>query len=108
MKYLLKLYVVSQTPNSVRALENLKRICEAELKGQYEIKVIDVLKEPQLAEEDKIIATPTLVKELPPPLRKVIGDLSNREKVLLGLNLVPGNGNGKAADELVAAGREDV
>ena len=108
MKYLLKLYVVSQTPNSIRALENLRRICEAELEEQYQIKVIDVLKEPQLAEEDKIIATPTLVKELPPPLRKVIGDLSDRDKVLLGLDLASVNGKENHAQSLVAVSREDA
>jgi len=88
MQYVLKLYVTSQTPNSARALENLQRICEELLEGQYEIRVIDVLKEPQLAEEDKIIATPTLVKHLPSPIRRIIGDLSDRDKVLLGLELV--------------------
>jgi len=88
MKYTLKLYITGQTPNSVRAVENLKRICKMQLKGEYYVKVIDVLEKPQLAEEDKILATPTLVKELPPPLRKVIGDLSDIDKVLLGLDLV--------------------
>jgi len=89
MKYILKLYITGQTPNSVRALENLKGICKRELQaGQYELHIIDILKEPQLAEDDKIIATPTLVKKLPPPLRKIIGDLSDKEKVLLGLDLI--------------------
>jgi circadian clock protein KaiB len=88
MTYLLKLYITGQTPNSMRALENLKRICEEELKDQYELKVIDVLKEPQLAEDDKIIATPTLIKALPAPIGKIIGNLSDKEKVLLGLDLV--------------------
>ena len=87
MKQILKLYVTAETPNSLRAIANLRRICEEELDQEYEIIVIDVLKEPGLAESDKIIATPTLVKALPPPLRKVIGDLSDREKVLLGLDL---------------------
>lgn len=88
MKYILKLYTTGETPNSVRALTNLKRICGEELEGDYEIKVIDILKDPQLAEDDKIIATPTLVKKLPPPIRKLIGDMSDREKVLLGLDLI--------------------
>ena len=88
MQYLLKLYVTSQTPNSIRALENLRQICEELLEDRYELEVIDVLKEPQLAEDDKIIATPTLVRHLPNPIRRVIGDLSDREKVLLGLDLV--------------------
>jgi len=88
MKYTLKLYITGQTPNSMRAVDNLKRICETQLRGKYDIKVIDVLKKPQLAEEDKILATPTLVRSLPLPLRKVIGDLSDTDKVLLGLDLV--------------------
>ena len=86
--YLLKLYVTGQTSHSLRAINNLKKLCEEELGVQYDIKVIDILDEPQLAEDDKIIATPTLVKVLPPPLRKIIGDLSQRDKVLLGLDLV--------------------
>ena len=89
MKYILKLFITGQTPNSLRALENLKVICKRDLQeGQYELHVVDILKEPQLAEDDKIIATPTLVKKLPPPLRKIIGDLSDKEKVLLGLDLI--------------------
>jgi len=87
MGYILKLYITGQTPNSIRAIDNLKEICE-NLQGDFEVRVIDILKDPQLAEDDKIIATPTLVKELPLPLRKIIGDLSNAEKVLLGLDLV--------------------
>lgn len=85
--YVLKLYIAGNTPNSLRALNNLKDILEKELRGGYSLKVIDVLENPQLAEEDKILATPTLAKVLPPPVRKVIGDLSNREKVLIGLDL---------------------
>lgn len=89
MKYILKLYITGQTPNSLRALENLKDICNRELQeGLYELHIIDILKEPQLAADDKIIATPTLVKKLPPPLRKIIGDLSDKEKVLFGLDLI--------------------
>ena len=84
----LKLYVAGNTPNSVRALKTLKNILEDEFKGVYALKVIDVLKNPQLAEEDKILATPTLAKILPPPVRKIIGDLSDREKVLIGLDLL--------------------
>ncbi len=86
--YVLKLYVAGNTPNSVRALRTLKNILEEEFKGVYALKVIDVLKNPQLAEEDKILATPTLSKVLPPPVRKIIGDLSDREKVLIGLDLL--------------------
>lgn len=86
--YVLKLYVAGNTPNSVRALKTLKNILEIDFKGVYALKVIDVLKNPQLAEEDKILATPTLSKVLPPPVRKIIGDLSDREKVLIGLDLL--------------------
>ncbi|MBR8832426.1 MAG: Circadian clock protein KaiB [Chroococcopsis gigantea SAG 12.99] len=86
--YVLKLYVAGNTPNSVRALKTLKNILEEEFQGVYALKVIDVLKNPQLAEEDKILATPTLAKVLPPPVRKIIGDLSDREKVLIGLDLL--------------------
>ena len=86
--YVLKLYIAGNTPNSVRALKTLKTILENEFKGVYALKVIDVLKNPQLAEEDKILATPTLAKILPPPVRKIIGDLSDREKVLIGLDLL--------------------
>lgn len=86
--YVLKLYVAGNTPNSVRALKTLKNILEKDFRGVYALKVIDVLKNPQLAEEDKILATPTLSKVLPPPVRKIIGDLSDREKVLIGLDLL--------------------
>lgn len=86
--YILKLYVAGNTPSSVRALKNLNNILEQEFQGVYALKVIDVLKNPQLAEEDKILATPTLAKILPPPVRRIIGDLSDREKVLIGLDLL--------------------
>ena len=86
--YVLKLYVAGNTPNSSRALHTLKNILENEYQGVYTLKVIDVLKNPQLAEEDKILATPTLSKILPPPVRRIIGDLSNRERVLVGLDLL--------------------
>jgi circadian clock protein KaiB len=85
--YLLKIYVTGQTPRSCRAIDNLRRICEDELHGQYEMHVIDVLERPQLAEDEKILATPTVVKELPIPIRRIIGDLSDADKVLLGLDL---------------------
>ena len=85
--YVLKLYVTGQTPRSQRAIANLRRICEEELRGEYEMVVIDVLERPQLAEHEKILATPTVVKELPAPIRRVIGDLSDSERVLLGLDL---------------------
>lgn len=83
----LKLYVAGQTPNSARAFANLKNICEEHMPGKYKIDVIDLLKNPQLAKGDQIMAIPTLVKKLPLPLRKIIGDLSNTEKVLVGLDL---------------------
>jgi circadian clock protein KaiB len=85
--YVLKLYVTGRTPRAERAIENLRRLCKDELEGRYEIEIIDVLEHPELAEDDRILATPTLIKQLPPPLRRVIGDLSNREKVLLGLDV---------------------
>ena len=77
------------TPRAETAIANLRRICEQELGGQYELEIIDVLEFPDLAEDEKILATPTLIKSLPPPLRRVIGDLSNTEKVLLGLEVQP-------------------
>ena len=88
-KFLLKLYVTGQTPKSERAIANMRRICEEEFNGQYELVIIDVLERPQLAEDEKILATPTLTKELPPPLRRVIGDMSDTDKVLLGLDILP-------------------
>jgi circadian clock protein KaiB len=83
----LRLYVAGQTPKSLAAFANLKKICEEHLAGQYEIEVIDLLKQPQLASGDQILAIPTLVRKLPQPIRKIIGDLSNTERVLVGLNL---------------------
>ncbi len=83
----LKLYVAGQTPKSLTAFENLKRICEEHLAGQYRIEVIDLMEHPQLAAGDQIIALPTLVRKLPEPVRKIIGDLSNTERVLVGLDL---------------------
>ena len=84
----LRLYVAGQTPSSVRAFGNLKKICEEHLKGKYTIEVIDLLENPQLARGDQIMAIPTLVRKLPVPIRKIIGDLSKTERVLVGLNLV--------------------
>jgi len=85
----LKLYVAGNTPKSVTAIKNLKKYCEEHLKGMYRIEVIDLIKKPQLAEGDQIFALPTLVRKVPVPIRKIIGDLSNEEKVLVGLNIVP-------------------
>jgi circadian clock protein KaiB len=85
----LRLYIAGQTPNSVLALENITRYCKEHLAGKYVIEVIDLLKNPQLAEGDQIFAIPTLVRKVPVPLRKIIGDLSNEDKVLVGLNIRP-------------------
>ncbi len=85
--YVLKLYVTGQTSRSERAIVHLRRICENELNNRYQLVIIDILEHPQLAEEERIIATPTLIKELPPPLRRIIGDLSNSSDVLIGLDL---------------------
>jgi circadian clock protein KaiB len=86
-KYVLTLYVVGQTPRTQRTIFNLRRICEDAFDEAYELNVIDVLEYPKLAEEMKILATPTLIKTAPPPERRIIGDLSDRQKVLLGLHL---------------------
>ena len=98
--YVLKLYVTGQTPRSERAIANLRRICENELNNQYQLVIVDILERPRLAEEEKIIATPTLIKELPPPLRRIIGDLSDSSEVLIGLDLnpFPSSTPGRAAD----------
>jgi circadian clock protein KaiB len=85
----LKLYVAGKTVKSAAALSNLNKYCEEYLKGKYKIEVIDLLVKPQLAEGDQIFAVPTLVKKVPEPIRKIIGDLSNKEKVLVGLNIIP-------------------
>lgn len=87
--WLLRLYIAGQTPKSLAAISNLHRICDQHLDGKFEIEVIDLLKDPELAEADKIIAIPTLVRKLPAPLRKIIGDLSDTEKTLVGLQLEP-------------------
>jgi circadian clock protein KaiB len=87
--YELRLYVAGQTAKSLQAFANLKRICEEHLAGQYRIEVIDLVKNPQLAKGDQILALPTLVRKLPEPVRKIIGDLSNTERVLVGLDLRP-------------------
>lgn len=88
-KFLLKLYVTGTSSRAQQAISNLQRICEQELQGKYDLEIIDVLENPELAEDARILATPTLIKRLPPPLRRVIGDLSDKEKVLLGLEVAP-------------------
>ncbi len=85
----LRLYVAGQTPKSMTAFANLKKLCEEHLAGKYRIEVVDLLQNPQLARGDQILAIPTLVRRLPPPLKKIIGDLSNTERVLVGLDLRP-------------------
>jgi circadian clock protein KaiB len=85
--YRLRLYVAGQTPKSVLAFSNLKQICEEHLQGRYEIEIVDLLQNPQLARGDQILAVPTLVRRLPEPIKKIIGDLSNTERVLVGLDL---------------------
>jgi len=85
--YRLRLYVAGQTPKSILALSNLKQICEDHLQGRYEIEIVDLLENPQLAAGDQILALPTLVRRLPEPIKKIIGDLSNTERVLVGLDL---------------------
>ena len=85
----LRLYVAGQTPKSMAAFSNLKKLCEEHLQGQYRIEVIDLLENPALAKGDQIFAIPTLVRKLPEPIKKIIGDLSNKERVLVGLNLIP-------------------
>ena len=85
----LRLYIAGQTPNSVAAIANLKKICEDKLRGKYRIEVVDLLEKPQLAKGDQIIAIPTLVRRLPPPVKKIIGNLSKTESVIVGLDLQP-------------------
>lgn len=85
----LRLYVAGQTPKCITAFANLKKLCEEHLGGNYRIEIIDLLKTPQLASGDQILAIPTLVRRLPSPMKKIIGDLSNTERVLVGLDLVP-------------------
>jgi circadian clock protein KaiB len=88
-KYILTLYVTGTSPRTKIAIENLNRICKQDLIGKYELEIVDVLENPQRAEDERILATPTLIKQLPPPLRRVIGDLSDKDKVLLGLEVRP-------------------
>lgn len=87
--YNLRLYVAGQTPRSVAAIANLKKICEQHLVGRYEIEVVDLMKDPALAQRHQIVAIPTLIRQLPEPLKRIIGDLSNLEKVLVGLDIRP-------------------
>lgn len=88
--YVLKLYITGATPRSVRAIENIKRICEEHLKGRYRLDVIDIYQQPELAAKEQLVVAPTLIKKLPLPLRTFIGDLSETDKILVGLDLEPG------------------
>jgi circadian clock protein KaiB len=88
-KWNLRLYTAGQSPKSLAALDNLKRVCEEHLAGRYQIEVIDLLKNPRLAKDDQIVAIPTLVRKLPEPLRRIVGDLSDTERTLVGLQLRP-------------------
>ena len=87
--YSLRLYVAGQTPKSIAAIANLKKICEQHLPGRYDIEIIDLMKDPTLATRHQIVAIPTLIRQLPEPLKRIIGDLSNTEKVLVGLDIRP-------------------
>jgi circadian clock protein KaiB len=92
-KYLLRLYITGDSAKSQRAIFNLLKLCQDELDNQYQLEIIDVLEEPQKAEKEKILVTPTLIKQLPLPLQRIIGDLSNRENVIYGLDLVTKTNN---------------
>jgi len=87
IKYVLRLYITGTTPRSQEAIRNIRRICEEELKGRYDLEVIDVYQQPDLARKEQILAAPTLIRELPLPLRKLVGDMSNTEKVVVGLEI---------------------
>lgn len=87
--YNLRLYVAGQTPKSVAAIANLKKLCERHLAGRYNVQVIDLMKDPALAQRDQIVAIPTLIRQLPEPMKRVIGDLSNSDRVLVGLDIEP-------------------
>jgi circadian clock protein KaiB len=87
--YVLRLYIAGTTPTSSKSVDNLRNICEAHLRGRYELVVIDVFQQPMLAKDDQIIAVPTLIKEFPAPVRRIVGDLSNEQRVLVGLDLKP-------------------
>jgi circadian clock protein KaiB len=90
--YVLRLYVTGTTPRSSRAIRTIKAICEAHLRGRYRLEVIDIYQRPALARDEQIVATPTLIRELPPPIRRMIGDLSDTDRVLVGLDLLPTGG----------------
>ncbi len=93
-RYVLRLYVTGSTPRSARAIQNIRAVCERELKGRYELEVIDIYQQPDRVAQEQIVVAPTLVKNLPLPVRRLIGDLSNLDRVLVGLNLVPHRAEG--------------
>jgi circadian clock protein KaiB len=95
-RYKLRLFITGATARSIRAIENMRKICEESLEGRYDLEVVDVYQNPELTRDLQIVATPTLVKILPEPLRRIIGDLSNKERVLAGLNLSPFDQRGEA------------
>lgn len=95
----LRLYVAGQSPRSIHAFQNLKELCETHLAGRYEIEIIDLIENPRLARGDQIVAVPTLVRKLPEPVRKIIGDLSNTDRVLVGLDLRPRTPPSRSTDE---------
>lgn len=88
-KYILRLYVTGMTPKSIKAIENIRKICDEHLKGRCELEVIDIYQQPDYAKTEQIIAAPTLIKKLPLPLRKFIGDMSNKDRILVGLDIIP-------------------
>ena len=92
-EWILRLYVAGQTPKSLSAFSNLKRICEEHLANRYVIEVVDLLKQPQLAQDDQIVALPTLIRRLPEPIKRIIGDLSDLDRVMVGMDLKPATGN---------------
>ncbi len=89
MKYVLRLYVTGMTSRAQDAIRNIRRICDEELKGRYELEVVDVYQQPELAKKEQVIAAPTLIRELPLPLRKLVGDMSDKQKVIVGLEIMP-------------------
>jgi circadian clock protein KaiB len=89
IKYVLRLYITGMTPRAQAAIRNIKKICEEELKGRYDLEVIDIYQQPELAKKEQILAAPTLIRKIPLPLRRLVGDMSNKEKVIIGLELKP-------------------
>jgi circadian clock protein KaiB len=87
-KYVLRLFITGMTPRAQEAVRNIRKICEEELKGRYELEVIDIYQQPELAKKEQILAAPTLIRKLPLPLRKLVGDMSNKEKVVVGLEIL--------------------